>query len=51
MDDAPRLITSYGVFDTPLIKATIRVLETGFARYGVPSEILRDHGSVFVSPI
>lgn len=49
LDDASRLITCWGLFQSPTTAATIMVLETGFARYGVPNEILTDHGPQFVS--
>jgi putative transposase len=49
MDDSSRLITCYGVFDTPTTENTLSVLLQGFAEYGVPREILTDHGTQFVS--
>ena len=49
LDDASRFITCWGFFPSPTTEVTIMVLETGFARYGVPNEILTDHGSQFVS--
>ena len=49
MDDSSRLITNRGVFDSPTTENTILVLEMGFARYGIPWEILTDHGTQFVS--
>lgn len=49
LDDASRFITCWGLFPNATTEATILVLETGFARYGVPNEILTDHGSQFVS--
>jgi len=49
LDDASRFITCWGLFPNATTEATIVVLETGFARYGVPTEILTDHGSQFVS--
>ena len=47
MDDA-RLITCFGVFDEATTENTIKVLEKGFAEYGIPDEILTDHGTQFV---
>jgi putative transposase len=47
--DASRFVTRWGGFPHATTEATILVLETGFARYGVPNEILTDHGSQFVS--
>ena len=49
MDDSSRLVTCYGVFDSPTTANTIAVLHEGFQRYGVPREILTDHGTQFVS--
>ena len=49
LDDASRFITCWGLFPNATTEATILVLETGFARYGVPNEILTDHGSQWVS--
>jgi len=49
MDDSSRLITSYGVFDSPTTENTITVLNCGFREYGTPREILTDHGTQFVS--
>ena len=49
MDDSSRLITCHGLFDSPTTQNTILVLEMGFARYGIPREILTDHGTQFVS--
>lgn len=49
MDDSSRLVTCHGVFDSPTTQNTILVLEMGFTRYGIPREILTDHGTQFVS--
>jgi len=49
MDDSSRLITCYGVFDSPTTENTLSVLRQGFAEYGLPREILTDHGTQFVS--
>ena len=38
MDDSSRLVTCYGVFDSPTTANTIAVLHEGFQRYGVPPE-------------
>ena len=45
MDDSSRLITCYGVFDAPTTENTLAVLRQGFAEYGIPREILTDHGT------
>ena len=44
IDDSSRLITCYGVFESPKIQTTITVLNQGFREYGTPREILTDHG-------
>ncbi len=49
MDDSSRLITCYGVFDSPTTENTLAVLNQGFAEYGSPHEILTDHGTQFVA--
>jgi len=49
IDDSSRLITCYGVFDSPTTQNTITVLNQGFREYGTPREILTDHGTQFVS--
>jgi len=49
MDDSSRLITCYAIFDSPTTENTITVLTRGFREYGIPREILTDHGSQFVS--
>jgi len=49
MDDSSRLITCYGVFDSPTTENTISVLNLGFREYGTPREILTDNGTQFVS--
>jgi putative transposase len=49
MDDASRLITCYGVFNSATTENTIKVLKRGFAGYGIPKKILTDHGTQFVA--
>jgi len=49
IDDSSRLITCYGVFDSLTTENTIAVLTQGFREYGIPREILTDHGTQFVS--
>ena len=48
MDDASRVVTCCGVFDEATTENTIKVLRRGFAEYGIPDEILTDHGTQFV---
>ena len=49
IDDSSRLITCYGIFESPTTENTITVQNHGFLEYGTPREILTDHGSRFVS--
>jgi len=49
MDDGSRLITCYGVFNNATTANTIKVLRKGFAEYGIPDEILTDHGTQFIA--
>ncbi|AEA46105.1 IS481 family transposase [Archaeoglobus veneficus] len=49
MDDASRFITCYGIFDSATAENTIKVLKKGFAEFGIPDEILTDHGTQFVA--
>jgi len=47
MDDASRLVTCFGVFD----EATTEKLSSAegwLRKYGIPDEILTDHGTQFV---
>lgn len=48
-DDASQFITCRGLFSSTTTEAEFMVLETEFARYGVPNEILTDQGSQVVS--
>jgi putative transposase len=48
MDDTSRVVTCCGVFDEATKENTIKVLQKGFAEYGIPDEILTDHGTQFV---
>jgi len=47
MDDASRLIVSYGVFQEATAENTINVLKQAVTKYGCPREILTDRGSQF----
>jgi len=44
-----RFITCHGVFDSATTENTIKVLKKEFAEYGIPDEILTDHGTQFVA--
>jgi len=37
IDDSSRLITCYGVFDSPTTENTISILKQGFREYGIPA--------------
>jgi putative transposase len=47
MDDASRLIVSYGVFQEATAENTIHVLKQAITKHGCPREILTDRGSQF----
>ena len=47
LDDASRLVVSYGVFPEATAENTLNVLRDGISRYGCPEEILTDRGSQF----
>jgi putative transposase len=48
-DDASRFITGYGVFGNATSKNTISVLEKAIQNYGVPKQVMTDHGAQFTS--
>jgi len=48
-DDASRFITGYGVFGNATALNTIRVLEQAIHWYGVPKQLMTDHGTQFTS--
>lgn len=48
-DDASRFITGYGVFEHATSKNTIQVLGTAIRIYGIPKQIMTDHGTQFTS--
>jgi len=47
MDDASRLIMSYGIFQDATAENTMRVLEQAISKCGCPKETLTDRGSQF----
>lgn len=47
-DDASRFITGFGVFNRSTVKNSIEVLQEAI-KYGVPKQIITDHGTQFVS--
>jgi putative transposase len=48
-DDASRFITGYGVFTNATTKNTTLVLEQAITSYGVPKQLMTDHGTQFTS--
>ena len=48
-DDASRFITGYGVFHDATSKNTIQILNTAIRIYGIPKQIMTDHGTQFTS--
>jgi transposase InsO family protein len=48
-DDASRFITGYGVFDHATAQNTIQVLDLAIKSYGVPKQLMTDHGIQFTS--
>jgi len=48
-DDASRFITGYGVFRNATAKNSMLVLEQAILRYGIPKQLMTDHGVQFTS--
>jgi len=48
-DDASRFITGYGVFRRATAKNSMFVLEQAIQQYGVPRQLMTDHGTQFTS--
>ena len=48
-DDASRFITGYGVFSNATAKNSMLVLEQAIQRYGIPKQLMTDHGTQFTS--
>lgn len=48
-DDASRFITGYGVFNNANTKNTVCVLKQAIDDYGIPRQIMTDHGTQFTS--
>jgi len=48
-DDASRFITGYGVFTNATTKNTTLVLEQAIQSYGIPKQLMTDHGTQFTS--
>ena len=48
-DDASRFITGYGVFRNATVRNSIFVLEKAIQCYGIPKQLMTDHGVQFAS--
>ena len=48
-DDASRFITGYGVFRNATAKNSMLVLEQAIQSYGIPKQLMTDHGVQFTS--
>ena len=48
-DDASRFITGYGVFSNATAKNSMLVLEQAVESYGIPKQLMTDHGVQFTS--
>ena len=48
-DDASRLITGFGVFSNATAKNAVTVLDQAIQWYGVPKQVMTDHGIQFTS--
>ena len=48
-DDASRFITGYGVFRNATAKNSVRILEQAIEQFGVPQQLMTDHGTQFTS--
>ena len=49
VDDHSRFIAAHRLMKTPNVKETMESLNESFGKYGMPREILTDHGSQFYS--
>ena len=48
-DDASRFITGYGMFHNATAKNAVSVLENAIQGYGIPKQLMTDHGIQFTS--
>jgi putative transposase len=48
-DDASRFITGYGVFSNATTKNTVFILKQAIGGYGIPHQLMTDHGTQFTS--
>jgi putative transposase len=47
IDDASRLITGYGIFDSATTDNALSVLRAAIKLYGTPKQVMTDHGTQF----
>lgn len=47
IDDASRLITGYGIFDSATTDKALSVLRAAIKLYGTPKQVMTDHGAQF----
>ena len=48
-DDVSHFITGYGVFSNAIAKNSMLVLEQAIQCYGIPRQLMTDHGTQFTS--
>ena len=48
-DDASRFIIGYGIFGNATSKNTIHILKKAIQSYGIPKQLMTDHGTQFTS--
>ena len=48
-DDASRLITGFGIFNRATSQNAVTVLDQAIRGYGVPKQVMTDHGTQFTS--
>ena len=48
-DDASRFITGFGVFSNATAKNAVQALEQAMGKYGIPKQLMTDHGIQFTS--
>ena len=49
IDDASRYIVGYGIFDSATTENALAVFKTSVEHYGVPKQVMTDHGTQFCS--
>jgi putative transposase len=48
-DDASRYVVSYGTFQHATAENSVKVLQSGVENYGIPKQVMSDHGPQFSS--